>query len=910
MKRYFKYISIIAAAAMAVVSCTKEIESNEIGIPSGKMKTISIRTSIDTKTTLDDDHNGIVWSSGDDISIFNDVENTNLQRTYSSDVPDLVVEVPEETKEIYAHYPYYSGNATGPTSVSVYISNSQTQKNPGELAGYYYPMVAKGTVTSDNKALVKFYPVASALALNIYKTGLSDGEVETVSSVKVTPLSNSGFIGRQITDITGDNIEYSSAESSESIVVSIVNPLTLGKTKPENKKTFEGQIYVCLAKQSYSNVKFEITTNKGTYTITSGNNPFDCESNDFVPVNINLSNSNASFIPTEELSGTYAIVAKTDEQSYAMANTHADNSSRLDEIEFTDGTTTTPEKSIVWTISKNGDNYSITDASGKFLTASSSNNANVNTDAVYCSIVKNSDGSYSITQKVGDTVRYLSRNDTSEGFAFYGNTSQNCKLYLSKIVLQAPPTLEWGEDAIVLEGDDDSQHEVALTATGAASVTLVIKDESEENVVDWLNAEYTDGKVTYSAEANTDVVRKAIIIATATNDFGIATARINVTQKADNSHVTKGDPWTYTFTSNPFNNNSATLEGLTWQSTIAPGYTNDALSFGTNNAPAEASLSTSGYSGGVSTVIISIKGNSSRKVTAAVSVNGIALKCGGSETVTQNGNILTSYEFSSTSLDVGDIVISFTNPTGGYQIKSIQINPAPATVTGISAENYTSSFVANTTGTYSFDGKVFASYSDGSKVELSPSDYTVSGTVNLSTAGTYSVTIAYGDFSTTIEITVIAEKESYTLTWSSTINSKGVSNYTSDWSATTDGMTWNMSNWNNNNNGWAYVKCGRKTNPSVATIVTSKSISEVIKYVTITIDAIDADYVNSCTLYVASNDSFTSNLQTVSITPETGAQQLAIPAPTANSYYKIEFDCASGTANGFVQISKVVYSTK
>lgn len=315
MKRYFKYISIIAAAALAVVSCTKEIESNEIDIPSGKMKTISIRTSIDTKTTLDDNHNGIVWSSGDNISIFNDIDNTNLKCTYSPDVADLVVEVPEETEEIYAHYPWYGGNEAGPQKVSIYISNSQTQKNPGELNGYYYPMVAKGTVTSDNKALVKFYPVASALALNIYNTDL-DGE-ETVSSVKVTPSSaNTLFTGSQVTDLTGDNsIKYTSAANSDPITVTLTNPLSLGSTKPADKQKFEGQIYVCLAKQSYANVEFEIVTNKGTYTITSGNTPFDCVTNDFVPVNINL--AKAEF---ESFGQFYTWDLSTDETTSASAN--------------------------------------------------------------------------------------------------------------------------------------------------------------------------------------------------------------------------------------------------------------------------------------------------------------------------------------------------------------------------------------------------------------------------------------------------------------------------------------------------------------------------------------------------------------------------------------------------------------
>lgn len=275
---------LAAATVAAFASCAKELDNPEE--TSGRMKTITVKTDITTKTTLDANHANLVWSTGDKISIFNDTDNTNSDIVYEAG-GDIEVAVPAATTEIFAHYPYFSGNNSGPASVSVYISNNQTQKNPGELNGYYFPMVAKGTVSADNKALVKFYPVASALALNIFHTGLS-GE-EMVTSVKVTPASsNTGFIGRQITDLTGDNITYANAESSDPITVTLTNPLNLGSTKPSDSQKFAGQIYVCLAKQSYANVKFEIETNKGTYTITSNNTPFNCVANDFVPINIDL----------------------------------------------------------------------------------------------------------------------------------------------------------------------------------------------------------------------------------------------------------------------------------------------------------------------------------------------------------------------------------------------------------------------------------------------------------------------------------------------------------------------------------------------------------------------------------------------------------------------------------------------
>lgn len=289
MKKFFSIFAFIAVAAIALTSCSKESDTNPINENGVKMKTITVRTGIGTKTTLDSDHSKLQWSTGDKISLFNNVDNDNAELAYTAG-GDITVKVPATTTEIYAHYPYYEGNEDGPTNVSVYISNNQTQNNPGELNGYYFPMVAKGTVSSDNKALISFYPVASAFALNIYKTTLGDAETEMVTSVKVTPAAeNTGFIKQQYMDLTGSNLKYNSTTSSDAITVTLTNPLTLSKTKPTDAQKFDGQIYVCLAKQSYANVKFEIKTDKGTYTITSNSTAFDLETKDFVPVNINLS---------------------------------------------------------------------------------------------------------------------------------------------------------------------------------------------------------------------------------------------------------------------------------------------------------------------------------------------------------------------------------------------------------------------------------------------------------------------------------------------------------------------------------------------------------------------------------------------------------------------------------------------
>ena len=789
---------LLAAVAATFASCSKEIDNQDVAPLIGKMKTVTVKTDIETRTTLDANHENIVWSTGDKISIFNDADKTNLEVAYVAG-GDLIVEVPEATTEIYAHYPYFSGNTNGPESVSVYIKNSQTQTNPGELDGYYYPMVAKGTVSADNKALISLYPVASALALNIYHTGL-EGE-ESVKSVTVTPAAaNKNFIGSQSTDVTKDNITYTTAASSDPITVTLTNALSLSNTKPADKQKFEGQIYVCLAKQSYAKVKFEIQTTKGTYTITSNDTPFDCENNDFVPVNINL--AKAKFEEAEELSGTYVILAEHESEGvstlYAMANTHNNNSNRLDEVVFANGTTATDNRAIVWNVAKSGDSYIITDLSGKYLTASSSNDANVGATAKSCSITENADGTYYVTQVSGETTRYLSRNDSNNGFAFYGNTGQNCKLSLVKIKVQALPVLTWGEESIVLEAADMDEHEVALTAVEATSVNVNVFDEDETSAVDWFVAEYADGKVTYMADANSGDIRKAVMIATATNDYGTVTAKINVTQKADNSHVTKGETWSYTFSNTDFAQANTSYSGvyndltLTFKSTLAKnGFdssNNRGVQFGA--AKGEFTITVSGYEKGIESIKLVMSSNAASN-TISATVGGKAI---GSQVTLSNGNNY-DVEFSGDLMAGGDIVFSINDASKSVYLKSITINPeapAPATVTGISVEDYTESFTASETATYAFDGKVYVVYSDETKRELSASDYSVSGNVDRTTAGTYTLTISATidgvSYNKDIEIKVNSvDSKTSTLTFTAACGGSGTADDDVSWTVTSDG---------------------------------------------------------------------------------------------------------------------------
>ena len=151
------------------------------------------------------------------------------------------------------------------------------------------------------------------------------------------------------------------------------------------------------------------------------------------------------------------------------------------------------------------------------------------------------------------------------------------------------------------------------------------------------------------------------------------------------------------------------------------------------------------------------------------------------------------------------------------------------------------------------------------------------------------------------------EDASYTLKFGSNYNSKSVSSYTDTWYVTYEGFKCEMKNWNNNQNKWNYVKAGRKNTASVATITTTASIPEAMTKVTLTIDAVTASKINSLKLYVASGNDF-SGADVYSASVKTGEVVFTITSPANNKYYKIEVDCASGSSNGLLTLSKVVYS--
>ena len=217
-----------------------------------------------------------------------------------------------------------------------------------------------------------------------------------------------------------------------------------------------------------------------------------------------------------------------------------------------------------------------------------------------------------------------------------------------------------------------------------------------------------------------------------------------------------------------------------------------------------------------------------------------------------------------------------------------------------------------------FGGKALQVWRGKEDVDVTASA-SISG-YDMATEGKQTVTVTIGDETVTYEINVRAAgseaPKTYTLTFGKVFSDTPVSGYTTTWEATRDGFTWEMANWNNNNayvgtkqnpTDWTFVRAGRKNNKSVATITTKTTMPEAISTVTMTIDKITTKSVNLIKLEVLSADGNTVKETITADKKVAGDYAFTITKPQQDCKYKITVDCASGSSNGLITISKVEY---
>ena len=239
------------------------------------------------------------------------------------------------------------------------------------------------------------------------------------------------------------------------------------------------------------------------------------------------------------------------------------------------------------------------------------------------------------------------------------------------------------------------------------------------------------------------------------------------------------------------------------------------------------------------------------------------------------------------------------------------------TVKGVTHPEYALTFGANVEGctVKLADGSsVPTSATNGTTYEVKitvPSGYKVASVtvnetvVDMSESGTYSVTVC-GETTVHVEIVSKMSQQEVALTFPDG-NSQKISGYTNEWSVTLEENTWIITNANNNNNGWDYIRIGAKSSTSTSTIsfTSEKSVSKIVVYTA---------YIRgsaTATLSVVNSQGETI-LSTEPQTIGNGTESVAFDVSGAkqNCTYVLTFVCNNTSgSNGVIDISKVTYTS-
>ena len=565
MRKMQKTLMLVAAAAMALAGCSKEDVSDNALPGSGTKATRGFTAEIvSSRTTLNGDATRMKWTAGDQLGFYTDVK-TDLNvasSTYAEGATNFTAEIDTKATKVYAYYPYFSSQKDRTyENVSLYVEDAQTQTEAGVLNGNMVGMYASATLAEGQNTVLTFTPIASLIAFNIYD---AENNGDAVKSITFTPAGGEKLNGQHIYNLeTGKTTDTGYKESA---TVTLTTPYAVPAAKPADKA---GYIYLAVTPKSYAGGTFTVVTDKNTYTFET-TKVIDA-SNVYAPVVIPMNLVAAT--PAEDYSGTYVVLAKEGSTYFALAGMNNNNTTRLDAVPFEYNGTDTPisvtDPEIVWTVTKSGNAYTLSNE-GKYLSYSGSGNtAAVNSTPYNLTLLKDTaNGTYNIKSETVSNRVLAKYNTDNAYFAFY-TTGGNNNLYLVPVDYKQLPIIDLSTNSAILDYNDETVHEITATITDASSVIAAAYSTEEGSVEsNWLVASYENGKISYFASVNnTDKARTAYIVVSATNANGTRKEIITVVQniQAQGTEVTfnYGDLYSHVPSKGNVDVTEDTVEGVT-----------------------------------------------------------------------------------------------------------------------------------------------------------------------------------------------------------------------------------------------------------------------------------------------------------------------------------------------------------
>lgn len=691
MKTFFKSILAVAVCASLFTACSKD---DTVSDPSnGRKVTMTVSASSElesasgSRTTYDPLTGKVSWNAtGEFLQVLETAASTTVFATsqegvISGDIAKFAVTFPanENTPLVYnAVYPASAWVTTSNTDITnmKVITPTVQQPTATSFDSNADLLIAKSiSVESQPTELQMSFGRAVAIGKMTVKNLAS---AESVLGVKFT-APDKKVTGRSYVDMTAGTIkEYGYINNfADNVTLNYSSEMNITANSEAGMTAY----FTCFPFEVATGETFTVTVTTAskiftkTVTVQEGR-ALAFAAGDSSTFAVDM--TGATEEENETLSGDYVITATQSETTYAMSSLA--EGSRLAPVVITPSNPyKTGDETLIWTITKSGDNYTISQGEN-YLSWESGNSATTSTTPYELVITKNkSEGTYQIASAATPS-RILAKNtQAAYGFGFYtGSQTKDLTLIPAEYVKLPQITLD--QTTLTLSYNDTETHYIPVTLKNAETqdVSVAIYDGTEgTEQPDWITTDDYNGsenRLEVAATENTVATpRTARIVLTATTSLGTANATLLITQNSKPEGGV-GETWTYTFESADKDKIAAglTVNGLTWTASKAPtafDQNNRGLSW---SKPSGVTIKTSDYTGGIKKITLVMSANTANLSTVNATVGGQAL----GETISLAKTNNQEYVVESETPLSGEIVLTLNTESGGksLMIKTITIN--------------------------------------------------------------------------------------------------------------------------------------------------------------------------------------------------------------------------------------------
>lgn len=540
MKTFFKSILAVAVCASLFAACSKD---DTVSDPSnGRKVTMTVTASSElesasgSRTTYDPLTGKVSWNAtGEFLQVLETAASTTVfatsqERVISGDIAKFAVTFPanENTPLVYnAVYPasaWVTSSNTDITNMKV-ITPTVQQPTATSFDSNADLLIAKSiSVESQPTELQMSFGRAVAIGKMTVKNLAS---AESVLGVKFT-APDKKVTGRSYVDMTAGTIkEYGYINNfADNVTLNYSSEINITANSEAGMTAY----FTCFPFEVAAGETFTVTVTTAskiftkTVTVQEGR-ALAFAAGDSSTFAVDM--TGAAEEENETLSGDYVITVSQSNVNYAMSSAAEGN--RLAPIVITpENPFKTDDETLVWTINKSGDNYTISQGEN-YLSwqGGSTNGATTSTSPYELVITKNKTGNTYQIASEAEPSRILAKNTTAtNGFGFYAGTQTKELTLIPAIVDKSPKINITSGTTVNVPSEGDI---VTVTYTIKNPNGSPISAKAEESAT-WINTFETgnEGEVSFTVDANTGSEREATVTLT----YSTATVDITIKQAA------------------------------------------------------------------------------------------------------------------------------------------------------------------------------------------------------------------------------------------------------------------------------------------------------------------------------------------------------------------------------------------